>query len=76
LQEAEHDRLAVADQRSRDDQAGPPLAACFLPVWNQAKMSSAMPTRNEAIPCLTWWCPEPAPCPGIQEGSEPAGSAH
>src|SRR5437588_11582136 len=26
------------------------------------------------MPCFTWWCPEWASCPGIHDGSDPAGS--
>src|SRR5207245_2286616 len=50
LEQAEHDRLRVADGRCGDDHSE---AARFGPVWNQAKASAARPTRNEAIPCLT-----------------------
>ena len=51
LEEPEHDRLPVADQRGGDHV---PEAAgrCFLPVWNQANTSSASPTRNGGDPVL------------------------
>ncbi len=74
LEQSEEDGLPVGDERG-EDQAASSLAGCLLPVWNQAKIRSASPTRNAAIPCFTWWCPDPAACPGIHEGREPAGSA-
>src|SRR5262249_39909359 len=80
--EAEDDRLAVGDRRGEDHPVrstgrspGPSPAGCRFPVWNQAKTSSATPTRNDAIPCLTWWWPEPVSRPGMNDGSEPAGPA-
>ena len=51
------------------------LRPSLPPVWNQAKTSSASPTKNAAIPCLMWWWRDPASWPGKNDGSEPAGSA-
>src|SRR5262249_6573874 len=72
LEESEHARLEVRDLR-REDQVSDGCSR-FLPVWNQAKTRSATPRRNDAIPCFTWWCPDPASWPGMNDGSEPAGS--
>ena len=46
----------------------------FGPVLNQANTRHATPTRNDAMPCLTWWWPEPASCPGKKPGRDLAGS--
>ena len=51
LEQAEEDRLPVRDERRRDGQVGD---VRFSPVWNHAYTRHAAPSRNAAIPCLTW----------------------
>ena len=58
LQQPEDDRLKVRNLRGEDYHS-----ACSVlspPVWNHAKTRSAAPRRKAAIPCFTWWCPEPS----------------
>ena len=71
LQQPENDRLRVRDQVGEDHVSA---VERFGPVWNQAKAKQARPTRNAAMPCLTWWWPDPASWPGKKLGSELAGS--
>src|SRR5262249_49269062 len=70
LQEPQDDRLGIRDQ-GREDQLA---LGRFCPERNQAKTRQATPSRNAAIPCLTWWWFEPASCPGKNPGSDRAGS--
>src|SRR4029450_18665 len=75
LQQAEHDRLPVGDrQRSAADYAAA-LRGRGPAERNQANTRHASPSRNEAIPCLTWWWFDPASWPGSHEGNDLAGSA-
>src|SRR6266550_7275659 len=53
LEEPKDDCLEVADRLGGDHVPEGCSALPFLPVWNQAKIRRATPSRNEAITCFT-----------------------
>src|SRR5579859_6259843 len=73
LEEPQDDRLGIRDQGSQDHLAAG--LALGPPVWNQAKASTARPTRNAAMPCFRWCVVECESWPGKKLGSDFAGSA-
>src|SRR6476660_5175395 len=71
LQEAEEGRLRVRDQRERERRHEAQASTCVRgPLWNQAKTNAPMPSSSAAMPCLTWWCADPASWPGKKPGSD------